>query len=1025
MCPGLYTIPAGVPFAETFVRGLVEQLDAARDPLALSTATIYLPTRRAVRTLVETFARVLNGAALLPDIRPLGDIDGDDEILFDAAGDDLSLPPAIDPVRRRLLLATLVRRWAEHRRDAPPGFAQAAAMARHLARFLDDAETQQADLEKLRDLVPGTFAEHWADTCDFLIFLRDEWPKLLAIEGVLDPAERRNLLLARLARRYRDSKPQSPVIAAGTTGSIPATAELLHTIALLPAGAVVVPALDRALDEDSWNLIEPGHPQYGMKQLLQRFGAQRSDVREWPGLHSASCSYHCRPDAGDPILSGAKVDRPDKPDDDAPANMEHGREARVTLLRETLRPAPTTDTWRALAEVGTQEIADGLDGLGIIAAAHPGEEALAIALMLREAVEKPGKTAALVTPDRGLARRVAAELCRWNIAIDDSAGVSLAQTPPTVFLSLLAEAAAGKFAPVPLLALFKHPFAGSDGAAGFRRQVRVLDKYVLRGTRPDPGLAGIAKAIASRRADRDESKLAPLLDELTTWFRSQMKLLQPFADAMRTRSFSLSELVELHRQAAENLAGEAMLWRGDAGEAAEKLLDALASAGADLLPIESGAYPVLFRQFAEERAIRPAYGRHPRLAILGPLEARLQHFDLVVLGGLNEGTWPQSSAADPWLSRPMRATLGLESPERAIGLAAHDFATLAAMPQVRLTRALKVDGTPTVESRWVQRLQQLAKGLELEKKLHAAKPYVAYAIKFTLPDRAPAPALRPEPRPPVAMRPRELSVTQVETWLRDPYAIYARHILRLKPLDPLDAEVGPMDRGRAMHEVLEHFVRETGEGFPPNPVARLIGISEEVFARYGVPRAILAVWRPRFARAAAWFVGDELRRRPEILRSFLEIKGKLTIDAPAGAFVLTGRADRIDELQAGGAAIIDYKTGMPPSDSQVGVFASQLPLEGAILERGGFEGVAPLAAAQLVYIRYSGGEDPGDTHIVKGDARQFVAETYANLVRLIAEFDREETAYVSRIAPFRANSAGDYDHLARVREWSLSAWDGA
>jgi ATP-dependent helicase/nuclease subunit B len=750
----------------------------------------------------------------------------------------------------------------------------------------------------------------------------------------------------------------------------------------------VLPALDRALDEDSWNTLDPGHPQYGMKQLLVRLGANRSDIQDWPAARDMSS-------------------------------------ARVALLRETLRPAPTTDSWRALAESGTDEIAAGLDGVGVIAAAHPGEEALAVALMLREVVEEPGKTAALVTPDRGLARRVAAELARWNMAIDDSTGIPLAQTPPAIFLSLLAEAAAEEFAPVPLLALFKHPFAVGRDAGNFRRRARALDNFVLRGPRPDPGLAGIAKAIASNRAERDETKLAPLLEELLDWFKEITNSLQPFAEAMRARSFPLSELTNLHRDAAEKLADKDQLWGGDAGNAAAELIESLARAGADLPLIEPSAYPILFRQFAEERAIRPAYGRHPRLAILGPLDARLQHFDLVVLGGLNEGTWPQSSAADPWLSRPMRETLGLESPERAIGLAAHDFATLAAMPQVRLTRALKADGTPTVESRWLQRLRQLTKGLKLEGKLELATPYAAYAMRFAVPDHAPAAAPRPEPRPPVSKRPRELSVTQIETWLRDPYAIYARHVLRLKPLDPLDAEIGPMDRGSAMHEILELFIRETGEGFPPNPAARLIGISEEVFARYGIPQAMLAVWRPRFARAATWFVEDERKRRAGILRSFLEIKGRLEIDAPGGDFVLTGRADRIDELRAGGAAVIDYKTGLPPSDSQVGVFAPQLPLEGAMLERGGFEGVAALAAAQLVYIRYSGGEVPGDTHIVKGDAQLLVAETYANLVRLIAEFDREETAYVPRVAPFRADSAGDYDHLARVREWSLSGWDGA
>jgi ATP-dependent helicase/nuclease subunit B len=994
MRPGLYTIPAGIPFAEALARGLIRQLGASNNPVALSNATIYLPTRRAVRTLVETFARVLNGAALLPNIRPLGDVE-EDELLFDPHMDDLAPPPAIDPVRRRLLLATLVQRWAEQGRGTPLGFAQAAAMARHLAQFLDEAQTQQVDLQKLERLVPEKFAEHWSQVRDFLILLRDEWPKLLGAEAAIDPAARRNRLLAALARRYHETKPSAPVIAAGTTGSIPATVELLRAITGLPAGAVILPALDRDLDKESWANLNPGHPQYGMKQLLERLGVDRGDVPDWPEINSI------------PHL-----------------HESYDRAARVTLLREVLRPAPTTDAWRALAGHGSEEIAKGLDGISSIATAHPGEEALAIALMLREAAENEELTAALVTPDRGLGRRVAAELGRWDIAIDDSAGVPLAQTPPAVFLSLLAEAAAREFAPVPLLALLKHPFAVIGSVEDSRRYARLLDRLVLRGPRPDPGLAGIRKAIDSKRADREETKLAPALDALARWFGEVAGLLQPFAAAMQARSFSLAPLADLHCTTAEKLAGKDVLWRGTAGEAAAKLLDDLILAGADLPSVEPGAYPVLFRQFAEERAIRPVYGRHPRLAILGPLEARLQHFDLVVLGGLNEGTWPQSSAADPWLSRPMRETLGLESPERGIGLSAHDFAMLAAMPEVRLTRALKVDGTPTVASRWLQRLQQLTKGLKLGNRLEAKAPYAAYAMKFAVPDRAPVPALRPEPRPPVSKRPRELSVTQIETWLRDPYAIYARHVLHLKPLDPLDAEIGPMDRGRAMHEILEHFIRETGEGFPPHPVARLIAISEEVFARYGVPQATLAVWRPRFARAATWFVDDERRRRADISRSFLEVKGQLTIETPAGDFKLTGRADRIDELQAGGAAIIDYKTGQPPSDSQVGVFASQLPLEGAILERGGFEGVAPLATAQLVYIRYSGGEEAGDTHVVKGEASQFVAETFANLVRLITEFGREETAYVSRIAPFRVDAAGDYDHLARVREWSLSGWDG-
>jgi len=991
----LYTIAAGVPFADTLAGGLIETLAAERDPLALASATIYLPTRRAVRTLAESFARALNGAALLPQIRALGDID-DEEYYFDPSSDDLALAPVIDPVRRRLLLATMVQRWAQARRQTQPQFAQAAIMARSLARFLDEAETQGADLGQLEKLAPEELAEHWADVLGFLVFLREEWPKLLAAEGAVDPARLRNLLLAKLARRIRNTTSSAPVIAAGTTGSIPATAELLSAIASIPAGMIVLPALDREMDDDSWGLLEPSHPQYGLKQLLERIGVVRGEVRDWPGTTEPSLP-------------------------------------RTTLLREVMRPAPTTDAWRALADHGSETLARGLDGMGVVIVAHPGDEAMAVALVLREAIEKAEITAALVTPDRNLARRVAAELLRWKIEIDDSAGLPLARTPPAVFLALLAEAGNDAFPPVSLLALLKHPFAaGGQRSGDFRRRVRALDRFVLRGPRPDPGLAGIAKAIEGARAATPHATArSRALEELAAWFAGVSGMLHPFGDAMSVRALPLPDLVRQLRDAGERLAatadtpGREILWRGDEGEAAAQLMEALALGSEHLPPIEPSSFPALWRQFAEERAIRPTYGRHPRLAILGPLEARLQHFDLVVLGGLNEGTWPRSASADPWLSRPMRKTLGLESPERAIGLAAHDFATLAAASRVRLTRALKVEGTPTVASRWLQRLQQLTKGLGLQSRLATKEPYAAYAFLFATPGQAAAPASRPEPRPPVARRPRQLSITQIESWLRDPYAIYARHILRLKPLDPLDAEIGPMDRGSVMHDVLHQFMKEVGEAFPEDAEARLIARADEAFARHAIPRSALALWRPRFARAAVWFVADEKRRRSRIARSFLEIEGRIEIDAPAGPFVLKGRADRIDAFHSSGAAIIDYKTGLPPSDSQVGVFALQLPLEAAMLERGGFAEIGPLEASQLVYIRFAGGPVAGDYHVVKGDTREIVAQTFAGLAGWIAAFDREDTPYLARVAPFRAGLSGDYDHLARVREWSLSGWDPA
>ena len=487
--------------------------------------------------LRDNFVRVLHGVALLPRIRALGD-DDDEEFLFDPASENIDLLPAIDPVRRRLLLAVLVRRWAQLRRQVSPGFARAAAMAASLARFFDEVQTQQSDLECLRELAPESLAAHWSDVCDFLVFLHTEWPRILEAEGALDPAERRNRLLSDLARRFRDERSRSPVIAAGTTGSIPATAELLSTIATLPMGAIVLPALDRELDVDSWSALEPGHAQYGMKQLLDRVGATRNEVEDWQQDTRSST-------------------------------------ARAFCLRQALRPAPTTDAWREIVQTRSRILCEGLEGISLIEAAHPGEEALAIALMLREVAQAEEKTAALVTPDRGLARRVAAELQRWDIAIDDSAGVPLGQTPPGVFLALLAEAAVESFAPVPLLALLKHPFsAGSETAGGFRRRARLLDRLALRGPRPDPGLAGVLKAIENARVEKAETGLAPMLAELAEWFARVAESLRPFADAMTSPTASLSTLVKLHCEAAEQLAANAeaggtnRLWRGADGEAA-------------------------------------------------------------------------------------------------------------------------------------------------------------------------------------------------------------------------------------------------------------------------------------------------------------------------------------------------------------------------------------------------------------------------------------------------------------------------
>ncbi len=968
MPSNVYTISSSAPFADTLARGLIKRLGSA--PLALADAVIYLPTRRAQRTFGDAFARVLGGAGLLPQFKALGDVD-EDEFLFDTGS--LELTPAIAPMRRSLQLAAMIQRWHNLQHKEPMGFAQASALADSLAQVMDEVETQGVRIADLD--VPKTLAEHWQSVHKFLALLETQWPNILAAEKRISPADHRNQALNALAARLTSNPPKGPVIAAGSTGSIPATAALLRVIAELPNGSVVLPGLDRELDEASWSALDPGHPQFGLKQLLERLGVARKDVKDWDSAHGTH---------------------------------------RERLLREALRPAPTTDAWRAIAEEGgAPAIEKGAGGLSLIEAADPMEEASAVALVLREALETKGKTAALVTPDRALARRVAGELKRWDIDVDDSAGRPLAHTPPGTFLCLLAEAADAAFAPVPLLALLKHPLCTLGGdAAAFREKARDLDR-LLRGPRPDRGLKGVREAIVKRRAETSALS-QPRLSELQYWFADVSASLQPLEAALARKEMELADVVAAHLRAADSLAGDS-LWAAEAGETASNFIFELIDAAVGV-PTETGAYAALFRKLALAKAVRLRRSGHPRVAILGPLEARLQSFDLIVLGSLNEGSWPRSTAADPWFSRPMRKALGLEQPERSIGQSAHDFAMLASAPRVVLTRSQKSEGAPAVAARWIQRLTQLVGGLGVSKALRPEQDYLGLAR--TLRDAGPAQRMqKPAPSPPVDSRPTKLPVTDIETWVRDPYAIYAKRILRLRVLDALDAPVGPLERGTAIHRAMELFTATYPGPLSATATLDLIAIAERVFAEQATPRAVLAVWRPRFNSAATWFVEAERKRRAEIGASHVEVKGALEI---VPGFTLEARADRIDLLIDGKAAILDYKTGSIPAPKQIKAFlAPQLPLEAAILAGGGFAGLGEIETEELLYVRLSGGRDPGELRDIGVDR---VAEIAERLKQRIADFREPDAAYLPRVAPLRADVSGDYDHLSRVREWSISGW---
>jgi len=1042
----VFSVPPSAPFLRTTFAALidgelVEGVEARRAPERLADVTLYLPTRRAGRMAREIFLDVLGtDTALLPRIVALGDID-EDELAFAQAASglaDLEIPPALDGLPRRLLLAQLIGRWAARLQPDDPaqaplvvgGPASALALADDLARLIDDMSTRGVDWTALDRLVPDAFDRYWRLTLEFLQIAGRAWPAHLKETDRIEPAARRDLLIEAEAARLAAHR-GGPVIAAGSTGSMPATAKLLTAIARLPHGAVVLPGLDLGLDAAAWDLIggsrdksgklltspSPNHPQYAMHGLLERMGLQRRDVVE----------------LGRPSPSGREV-----------------------LASEAMRPSSATAVWHERlkdAEVD-RLISAGAEGLVLIEASNSEAEALAIAVVLREAREQ-GKTAALVTPDRALARRVVAALGRWQLPVDDSGGDSLMETPAGIFARLAAEAALLGCEPATLLALLKHPLLRLGRAAqGWGGAIETLELALLRGPRPPKGCDGLAKEFATVRAELAKLKRGeasalhpseprtrlpePSLDEAQALIAQLQAALAP----LETIGSGLRDVCEVghrHRDVLIALSRDAddIAWafEGPQGAALLHAFDDLAEAGpASGVMIAGRDYGEVFETAFGDRVVRRPELAEAPIRIYGPLEARLTQQDRVVLGGLVEGVWPPAPRIDPWLSRPMRHDLGLDLPERRIGLSAHDFAQLLGAEEVFITHAAKVGGAPAVASRFLHRLEAVL-GAERWAAMRArGQVYLDYAHELDRPAQV-TPISQPRPTPPRAARPLKLPVTAIEDWLRDPYTIYAKYILKLSPLDPVDMPLSGADRGSAIHAALGEFTERYQDALPDDP-ARVLGeIGHKHFAPLFDHAEARALWWPRFLRIATWFGEWERERRAGVIRVQAERRGTLTI--PLGhdrQFELSARADRIELRADGSYAVLDYKTGAPPSNKQVRLGLSpQLTLEAAILRDGGFDGIdAGVSVGELTYVRLSGNTPAGlELPVMLAVGKEppqspddAADEARAKLEGLVRRFEDETEPYRSLVLSMWSQRYGTYDDLARIKEWSAAGGRG-
>jgi ATP-dependent helicase/nuclease subunit B len=952
--PNLFALPPGVDFPAELVAGLMQRM-AGKPPEVLARVTLILNTQRMRRRVVECFQS--RGALLLPRLLLVTDLD---------ALAPLALPRPTSPLRRRLQLSVLLDKLLT---TGTTHFPRTALydLSDSLAALMEEMHSEGIDPARIAALDVADHSAHWARTQAFLGIVAQ------VTEGEATDSEallRRRVLA--LADRWTTRPPADPVILAGSTGSRGTTALLMQALARVPTGMVVLPGYDFDMPDHVWASMDEAltaedHPQYRFRKLMDLLDCGPSAIRPW-------------------------TEAP-------PPSPGHNK-----LISLSLRPAPITDQWLSEGPRLT-DLPPATETLTLIEAPSERAEALAIALILRQAAES-GAKAALVTPDRNLTRRVSAALDRWGIRPDDSAGRPLPLSAPGRLMRQVAALFGQKLTGDALLALLKHPLAFSGPGRGPHLMLtREYELHLRRHGPAFPTAASLTDWAATQTLD-GAADWARIVAATLCGHESQGRM--PLA-AFVTRHLEVTEA--LARGFADTGAGE--LWERAAGEEAAKAwaeLQAEADAGGEMSPAD---YSGVFQGVLQRHEVRETESVHPGIMIWGTLEARVQGADLVILGGLNDGTWPAQPPPDPWLNRAMRKEAGLLLPERRIGLSAHDYQQAVAAKRVVLSRSKRGAEAETVPSRWLNRLVNLMDGLPqrhgpqaLQAMRDRGDQWLSLAAAF---DRAPVttPAKRPSPRPPVAARPKRLSVTEIKTLIRDPFAIYARHVLKLRPLDPLRPEPDPRLRGTVLHEILEIYLRQGGGGRDV-----LLSIAETVLAEKVAWPLARTIWLARIAKAADAFLAFSASTGGAPV--LLEEKG--AVQLPGLDFTLTGKPDRIDRLDDGRLMLIDYKTGDPPTAKQQQHFDKQLLLLAAMAEGGGFKGLDPEEVARVVYVGLKAELKTSAIELEPGQ----VTETWDEFTRLIAAFARPRQGYTARRALESVRDANDYDHLSRFGEWDLT-----
>ncbi|WP_127145057.1 double-strand break repair protein AddB [Pelagibacterium montanilacus] len=1013
----IYTIAPHARFARTLATALLDGRllpDWPREgPFWLADVTLYLPTQRSR----EAVAQALIGAMgadplLLPDLRALG---GEDPLAepFVPPYDAVALPPPLGRMRRLMLLAQLTERWLAAQQGTPfsapgagghtgaPHAGEVLALARSLGTLIDDFLVARRDGFTLAAIEDAQLAAQQQESLSFVTFVLENWPAVLEAEGAIEAAERTNLMLDRQAEALAAIHGDKPVIVAGSTGSMPATAGLMAAVARLARGAIVVPGLDTQLDGQAHQaLLEErnaphGHPQYGLARLMRRLGTPPATVIE----------------------------------------LARGEDTRTRVLNGALALAEDTARWRAVrAEIGPEAMGAAVAQMSILGARTPDLEARAIALAVRARLAAGGD-AAVIAPDQTLARRIAAELDRFGIETDDAAGTPLARSEAGRLVRQIVTLVTGGYGAVDLVALLRNRHVRLGlGRSAVASATLALDLGVLRGQRPAPGLEGLRGGLKAN-LDRTTSRPARRLDageaEVVSVLLARLEdALAPLSRLLEGGRFTVSALAEALGAtlgAVRAAPGTERVGTMEGQAEMSRWFETCTGLGARGPLLDAFTLPQALEGLLANESVRPRRPSGARAAIYGRLEARLISADLTILAGLVEGAWPEAADPGPWLSRGMRMAAGLEPPERQHGLAAHDFLMAAGQGEVILSYAERAGTGPAVPSRLLQRLEAFL-GSEVTAPMRArGRRWVEAAAGLDAADGPTRPATRPAPRPPAHMRPRRLSVTEAETLLRSPYDLYARHVLRLSPIPALGADPDAAERGTIIHAIFGDFIIGGGDPLAPDAHQELMEIAAGKFAGLEAIPERRDIWLRRFEHAARGFLAFEHGRAETVLARHAERRGEASFTLGAGEITLSGRADRIDTLTGGTIEIIDFKTGgLPAPGDMKGFFAPQMPLEARMAAAGGFGPELAAPATALTYVKIANGPQaftPTPYRAADGMALgEAVDETFRRFsAHAAALLLSDEHPMAAQVFPRPGQRfKGDYEHLARTAEWAVA-----